>query len=214
MIRPLLLAAMLAATAAHASEDELISAEEGWRPHVQQVVTDNWVRGGETNDPLTAPMTVCQGTACAQTSEVRLSDAEAEEIRAIFAAGSADAEAERAAIAQAVARFETHVGAKNGTWRDHARNTHESDDEDGQMDCVSEAANTRAYLHRLLQARLLTRHRVGGFVTRYLVLLQHVAVEMTETDSAARWVIDSWDGDNGAPPLIAPYGVWRMEFLA
>ncbi len=207
-----LLMASLAALPARA-EDDLINAEEGWRPHVEQVILGNWVEDTAARDALTAPMIVCQGTACATVSAAQLNAAQAAQIRAIFTGGSDSPAGERALLAQAIARFETFVGAQNGTWRDHARNTKASHDEEGQMDCVSEATNTRTYLHRLTQAGLVAHHHVGGFVTRYLVLLQHVAVEITEAESGERYVIDSWDGENGEPPVIEHYGAWRMEFL-
>jgi hypothetical protein len=190
---------------------------EAWQRRADRLIAQNQTRGAEGADPLTMPMTVCHDTACAQMSEVRLGEEEAEMIRAGFGGGadSADSPAtERAMIAHAVGQFETFVGAQNGTWRDHARNVHVGENEEGQMDCVSESINTRTYLGRLAQAGLLTRHDVGGFVIRYVVLLQHVAVEMIERDSGDSFVVDSWDGENGDEALIQPYVTWRMEFMA
>ncbi|MBC7950777.1 MAG: hypothetical protein H7Z12_03020 [Rhodospirillaceae bacterium] len=187
---------------------------EAWPHRAERLTAHNRVQGAEAADPLTAPMIVCHDTACAQISDVRLGEEEARIIRAGFG-GSADSPAtERAMIAHAIGQFESFVGAQNGTWRDHARNLHESEDEEGQMDCVSESINTRTYLMRLVQAGLLTRHDIGGFAMRYLVLLQHVAVEMIERDSGDSHVVDSWNGENGEDAQIQPYMSWRMEFLA
>ncbi|MBC7908520.1 MAG: hypothetical protein H7Y60_17465 [Rhodospirillaceae bacterium] len=187
---------------------------EDWPSRAERLVAHNKAQALDAADPLTTPMIVCQDTACAQTSDVRLSEEEAAMIRTGFGDGGADAETERAMIAHAIGQFETFVGAQNGTWRDHARNSHLSEDGDGQMDCVSESINTRTYLDRLAQAKLLNRHELGGFVMRYLVVLQHVAVEMIELDSGDSYVIDSWDGENGDEPVIQPYMSWRMEFMA
>lgn len=187
---------------------------EAWPQRAERLITQNRAHGTEAADPLTAPMIVCHDTACAQTSEVRLSEEEAAMIRAGFGDGADSTATERAMIAHAIGQFETFMGAQNGTWRDHARNTHQGEDEAGQMDCVSESINTQSYLNRLIQAGLLTRHDIGGFVLRYLVVLQHVAVEIIERDSGDSYVVDSWDGENGDDAQVRPYVSWRMEFLA
>lgn len=189
-------------------------ATEAWPQRAERLTTHNQAQGAETGNPLTAPMIVCQDTACARTTEVRLGADEAEMIRAGFGDGADSPDTERAMIAHAIGQFETFVGAQNGTWNDHARNLHAAENEPGQMDCVSESINTRTYLVRLSQAGLLTRHDIGGFVMRYLVLLQHVAVEMIERDSGDSFVVDSWDGENGDEAVIQPYVSWRMEFMA
>lgn len=207
----LALTALLSAASARAN-DELPSTGEDWQPLAERLVADNRARVDAGADPLTAPMTVCSGTACIGPSEVRLDEREAALIRAAFDPGAENAVQERAMVARAIARYETFVGARNGTWRDHARNLHE-EGEEGQMDCISESVNTRTYLDRLDRAGLLPRHRVGGFVMRYLIVLQHVAVEMIEEESGDSWVVDSWASENGEEPVIAPYGSWRMELL-
>lgn len=207
-------AALLVLTAVCTSASAQEAPAEEWRQRGERLVAVNRGRADGAADPLTAPMMVCRDTACAQSSEVQLDDDEARMIRAVFGHGADSPATERAMIARAIAQVETFVGAQNGTWRDHARNTRETEDEDGQMDCVSESINTLTYLGRLSQSGLLPQHEIGSFVMRYVVVLQHVAVEMIERQSGDSFVIDSWDGDNGEEPLIEPYVSWRMAFLA
>lgn len=207
-------AALLVVTAVCArAEDSHQHSAEHWRKRGERMVVENRERAANAADPLTMPMMVCHDTACAQVTEVRLNEDEARMIRAGFGDGTDSPATERAMIAHAIAQFETFVGAQNGTWRDHARNSRNSEDEGGQMDCVSESINTLTYLGRLSQDGLLTQHDIGGFVMRYVVVLQHVAVEVIEQQSGDSFVIDSWNGDNGEEPLIQPYGSWRWEFL-
>ncbi len=185
---------------------------EDWAPRVEEVLSANAADGA--GEPLTAPMAICVGTACAALSAASLDPPQAEDLRALFAGGAADAAGEREVLGRAIAFFETVVGAQTGTWRDLPGNARDDFERPGQLDCVSEAANTTTYLRRLEQAGLMTRHRLVGFVTRFTVILQHVAVELEDVANGERWVVDSWPGANGEAPDIEPYGDWRLEWRA
>lgn len=207
-LRPMLFALVAVAAVAPALAEP---PDEDWHQVVERVVAGNAVRATNAADPLAVPMTVCQDTACARPSEVALEPAEVRALRGVFHGGARSAEHERAMIARAVALAETFAGSRNGSWADHPRNLHE-EGEEGQLDCVSEAANTRTYLDRLDRAGLLRFHEPGGFVLRYVVVLPHMAVLMRDAESGEEWVVDSWEGANGEEPLIEPWLDWRLSW--
>lgn len=162
-------------------------------------------------DPLLAPMELCEQRGCTRHAWQALSADEAARVRALFD-GETDSAGERHRVGQAIALLETFMGTRNGTWRDHAANEREYEDEPGQMDCIAESINARTYVDRLHRAGLLHHHQPGGFIHRYTVVLQHVAVDMVETATEERFAVDSWVGANGEEPDIIPYGDWRWEW--
>lgn len=184
---------------------------EAWEEVADAVLDGNRAAAVAANDPLLAPMTLCEARGCVATGPQSLTAEESARLRALFD-GDTDSAGERRRLAQAVALLETVMGARNGTWRDHAGNEHESEDEPGQLDCIAESINTRTYLERLDGAGLIRHHRLGGFIHRYTVVLQHVAQDIVETDTDERFAIDSWVGANGEEPEIKPYGDWRWEW--
>ena len=212
-MRPLVLAVslMLSAAAARGEDLRVLGPDpDDWSHRVAHVAELN--RCQDDGDPLNTPIVACAGTACARHGPIALDADEAAAIRRLFVPAAADAQAERRAIGGAIALFETFVGSRNGTWAALPRNEHSADDDAGQMDCISEASNTRTYLDRLERAGLLSHHRPGDFVMRYLLLLQHVAVAITDRDDGEEYVVDSWVGANGDEPEIAPYSQWRAQW--
>lgn len=208
LLRLLVVLLILAPLAAPAQESAALADDpDDWQHRATAIIAAN---GDITGDPLTAPMIVCAGTACSHRSPVTLSDDEAGRLRTLFMPAT-DAPVERQSIGQAIAHMETFVGGRNGTWADAPGNRHVDWDEPDQLDCVSEAVNTRNTLDRLIRAGLLVHHRLGGLVTRYTVLLQHVAVTILD-DQDLEFVVDSWVGANGEPPDILPYGEWRLQW--
>ena len=201
------LSLLLPAAAALAEESAaLLDTPDDWHQRVAAVLAANAEPAGP---PLTAPLVACSGTACAHQSLIALNEAEAEQVRGLFDL-AATADAERRAIGRAIARFETFVGERNGTWADAPGNRHVDYDEPDQLDCVSETANTHTYLERLARAGLLVHHRLGRMVTRYTLFLQHVAQTMLDDDE--EYVVDSWVGASGEEPEILPYADWRSEW--
>lgn len=189
----------------------LPGAHEEWQDVAEAILDVNRMAAIEAADPLQAGMKLCEEPGCTQTGWQTLTAEEGERLRGLFASET-DAAGERERIGKAIALLETIVGARNGTWRDHPANERQADHETGQLDCISESVNTQTYLDRLHRAGLLHHHRLGGFIHRYTVVLQHVAVDMVELATEERFAVDSWVGANGDLPEIRPYGDWRWEW--
>lgn len=208
LIRLLVALLMLTPAVAGAQESAALAEDpDDWQHRAATIIAANADISG---DPLTAAMIVCAGTACSHQDTITLSDGEAALLRALFA--DVDGAAmERLRIGQAIALMENFTGSRNGTWVDAPGNRHVDWDEPDQLDCVSEAVNTRNTLDRLIRAGLVGHHRQGDMVTRYTLLLQHVAVTMID-DQNIEFVVDSWVGANGEPPDILPYGEWRLQW--
>jgi len=208
LIRLLVALLILTPKVATAQESAALAEDPNdWQHRAVAIITTN---NGISGDPLTTAMIVCAGTACSHRDPITLSDAEAALLRALFADVD-DAAMERLRIGQAIAQMENFTGSRNGTWADAPGNRHVDWDEPDQLDCVSEAVNTRSTLDRLIRSGLVVHHRLGDLVTRYTVLLQHVAVTITDVQGT-EFVVDSWVGANGEPPDILPYGDWRLQW--
>lgn len=199
----------LAAAAQEA--DPQVDPGQDWAATVKQVVDTNDKSGAAALDPLAAPLVACSGTACRHLWLVVLEQDVREDIRRMFA-HVADSSQERRAMAQAVARVESSVGRQNGTWADLAGNHPTDTDDADQLDCVSETANTRSYLQRLVQAGLVTRHHMGRMAIRFTLILQHVAQSVVEDATLDEYVIDSWGGANGEEPSVENYSDWRSHW--
>lgn len=185
---------------------------EEWLTIAELVEDGNTAAVAEQRDPLRSPMLLCEDRGCGLTGWQSLNADEATRLHAIFAQAEGAAD-ERVRIGRAIALLETVIGARNGTWRDRAANDREDEDEPGQLDCVAEAINTNTYLDRLTRAGLLRHHRVTGFIHRYTLVLQHIAVEITTDDQEGEhFAVDSWVGANGDEPEIVPYADWRWEW--
>ncbi|MBU3694596.1 MAG: hypothetical protein FGM40_07185 [Rhodocyclaceae bacterium] len=142
--------------------------------------------------------------------EVSLSEEEWDEVRKLFGlAEPQDAAAERELISQAIALMERLVGPKTGTEADRA-GTYGNADFPGQLDCNDETANTSSYLRMMIADGLLRFHRVLDTTTRgWLALDPHSAAVIEDTASGARYAVDAWFYDNGAPAQVIPLAVWH-----
>ena len=170
---------------------------------------DTFVRGDIVTQPAPENFSVCHGGTCSIVSQVSLDEAQWRRIAAVFPAPARSAEEERTRIAQAIARFETIVGAITDTADDRAENQSGANWW-SQMDCIDESTNSTTYLRLLAQADLLAWHRVEARVTRgyFLFGWPHTTAVLSEP-SGARWTVDSWFHENGRPPEIVPLELWQ-----
>lgn len=118
---------------------------------------------------------------------------------------------ERAAIAQAIAQLERHVGAATGTDRDLG-GTFPGAFQNGQMDCIDEATNTTRYLQLFAQQKWLRWHDHLEPVTRLPIpkgWWPHSTAVIRERGSGKTFAVDSWFDANGQPPHIVDLPTWR-----
>ncbi|MBI3045842.1 MAG: hypothetical protein HYY78_23795 [Betaproteobacteria bacterium] len=171
---------------------------------------DFFVREDIVTEPAPEKFSVCHGGTCEIVSQARLDEAQWRLIAAVFAAPAASAQEERARIAEAIARFETVVGAIADTSDDRAGNRH-GENWRSQMDCIDESTNSTTYLRILAGAGLLRWHRVEARVTRGFFLFgwPHTTAVVSEASTGVKWAVDSWFHDNGQPPEIVPLDLWK-----
>ena len=81
----------------------------------------------------------------------------------------------------------------------------------GSMDCVDESTNTTTYLRLFDEQGWLRHHVVLRVVTRAPWFDVHNTAQIMERESGARFVVDSWYGDNGEPPFIQDVHDWMKK---
>ncbi len=162
----------------------------------------------------TSSVTVCHGFGCHYRQVVRLTAADHAQIGRIMGRGRASPQAERAAIAEAVAWFERRVAPAAGTGKDTAKSTPGQSRTRGQLDCIDETVNTTRFL-QLVEARgLLRHHSVARVASRGFFLdgrYPHASAVVAEKVGGARWTVDSWPGPGGAKPEIMALQVWHTK---
>lgn len=173
---------------------------------------DTFVREDIVTDPTPGRFSVCHAGTCTIVSQAGLDEERWAEIAAVFRTTARDAQEERARIAEAIARFETVVGAITGTSDDRAGNQG-GEYWSAQMDCVDESTNSTTYLRILARERLLKWHRVEARVTKGFFLFgwPHTTAVVSEVQTGAKWAVDSWFYENGKPPVIVPLELWRQR---
>ena len=150
----------------------------------------------------------CYDYGCKTTQEIHFSDAQWNEIRAIFAT-EMDSSAEKQAIRRAVATMEKFSGEIAGTHRDVGGNI--TDEYIGQHDCIDESTNTFQYLAALEELDLLRQHRVALKQRRIVWFATHWTAAIAEIETGEEFAVDSWYLDNGEMPYIQPIADWRRK---
>lgn len=171
---------------------------------------DTFVRDDIITEPTPENFSVCHAGTCAIVTQTGLDAAQWSQITAVFETLARDAQEERARIAEAVARFETIVGAITDTSDDRAENRR-GEKWWSRMDCIDESTNSTTYLRILARAGLLKWHRVEARVTRGFFLFgwPHTTAVVSELQAGAKWAVDSWFHANGKPPEIVPLELWK-----
>ena len=171
---------------------------------------DTFVRSDIVTQPTPENFSVCHGGSCTLVTQTGLDAEQWAQVTAVFEVPAVDAQAERARIAEAIARFETIVGVITNTSDDRAENQHGANWR-SQMDCIDESTNSTTYLRILARAGLLRWHRVEARVTRGFFIFgwPHTTAVVSETGGGAKWAVDSWFFENGKPPVIVPLELWK-----
>jgi hypothetical protein len=168
---------------------------------------DRALAGVKEMPPTPQGFTYCSDHNCEIEHPVALSESDWAEITAALAEPAADAESERAAVAESVGRFERVVGPRTGTAADPGGTGIFAPA--GDLDCVDEAVNTTRFLVMLDNAGLLRFHRAGWPVHRAFVgnSRTHMTATLREANGGA-WAVDSWFHRSGAPAEVVPLELW------
>jgi hypothetical protein len=161
--------------------------------------------------PTPTSVIVCHGFGCRFRTPIVLSAADDAKLSQFLAAGRASAEAERKAVAQAVAWFERRVGPEAGTTSAKAYATGPLDAKPSQFDCIDASTNTTTALLVLSELGLLKYHRLVAPVSRNPFLglgVIHTTAVLVELQGGQEWAIDSWVRNNGEPPDVLPLKTW------
>ena len=101
-------------------------------------------------------------------------------------------EAERVAIARAIAWYEKRIAPEAGTAGAKARSTASGDP--SQIDCVESSLNTTSVLLMLQGLGLLRYHRVEPYASRMLFDLAHFVhstAVLTDLKTDQKWAVDT-----------------------
>jgi hypothetical protein len=152
-------------------------------------------------------VTVCFNYGCQDRAVVRYTPLHLGQVQAQFVDADSP-EAERAAIARAVAWLYFYAGAQSPIWRDRGGNFDDDETQPGRMDCIDHSTNTTAYLRLIEHHGWLRFHAVGERVLRGRMLSDHWAARVVERGSGDAWVIDTWFLDPGLPASVFPLRAW------
>jgi hypothetical protein len=157
--------------------------------------------------PTTERVVICHGFACKFRTLIGFGANDQAELRKIMAK-IATAEAERAAVAKAVAWYGKRIAPEAGTAGAKARATAESSGDSAQFDCVESSLNTTSILLMLQQLGLLHYHRVEPYVSRITLSWVHSTAVLTDLKTGQKWAFDTWVRNSGEPPDVRPLGDW------
>ena len=164
--------------------------------------------------PTTASVIVCHGFGCTRRTEIGLGGGDRARLTTLLVSGRASAEAERRAVATAVAWFDRRVGPHDGTTSRIARAGILTRTGPGQMDCIDTSRNTTSLLLILDQLRLMRYHQVESPVARGFFLDGrglHATAVLRETRSGKKWAVDNWTRSYGERPDVMPLEQWMTE---
>ena len=160
--------------------------------------------------PEPASFTICYGYGCSSQSQVKMSAVGWQQVKDAYGPAPANALEERAAIARAISLIEKKVGAATGTDIDKAGASLFAENE-FQLDCIDETANTTTYLRMFERDKLLRFHKIGQAAWRgqFINGWPHNTAVIVEKSSGSSYVVDSWFYANGIAPEILPLAKWK-----
>ena len=130
-----------------------------------------------------------------------------EHIRTLFHPPTDTPAAEREQVALAVRRLEQIAGEQTPIRYD-APGNQMPDVGLGQCDCVDESSNTTTWLALLRGADLLKWHDVMRPICRSAM---HWSAALRDRTTGETWMIDTWEGANGDPPLVLELEPWSRR---
>ena len=159
-------------------------------------------------NPTINRVVICHGFACKFRTVIAFGPKDHAELRKIMAKVTSP-EAERVAVARAVAWYERRVAPEAGTAGAKARSTELGDP--SQIDCVESSLNTTSVLLMLQGLGLLRYHRVEPYVSRMLFDFAHFVhstAVLTDLKTDQKWAVDTWVRNSGELPDVRPLADW------
>ena len=159
-------------------------------------------------NPTINRVVICHGFACKFRTVIAFGPKDHAELRKIMAKVTSP-EAERVAVARAVAWYERRVAPEAGTAGAKARSTESGDP--SQIDCVESSLNTTSVLLMLQGLGLLRYHRVEPYVSRMLFDFAHFVhstAVLTDLKTDQKWAVDTWVRNSGELPDVRPLADW------
>lgn len=158
---------------------------------------------------------VCHDYGCAHETEVRFDERQIGTLAEVLLYARA-AEDERQRLQPVMAQMYTWAGEQSPIWRDRGGN-YRDEGMPGTMDCIDHSVTTTRFLTLLSELGLLRFHRVqppqyrGRIFQHYAAVIEEIDARLqhAEDDDGGLYVVDSWFGDNGTPPLVMPIDEWR-----
>ena len=159
-------------------------------------------------NPTINRVVICHGFACKFRAVIAFGPKDHAELRKIMARVTSP-EAERVAVARAVAWYEKRIAPEAGTAGAKARSTASGDP--SQIDCIESSLNTTSALLMLQRLGLLRYHRVEPYVSRMLfdfLHFVHSTAVLTDLRTDQKWAVDTWVRNSGELPDVRPLADW------
>jgi len=164
--------------------------------------------------PTAERFTVCYGFICRRRYVLDFTAADHKALTEILAKGKASAEAERAAVQQAIVWFDRRVGPIIGTDKRIPRADFRYFDDKHNFDCYDTTRNTASMLLVLQEWGLLRHHVVADPRFRgkfYLGQTPHNTAVLTDKATGVDWSVDMWTRGYAELPAIMTIEQWMDE---
>jgi hypothetical protein len=159
-------------------------------------------------NPTINRVVICHGFACKFRTVIAFGPKDHATLRTMMAKITSP-EAERVAIARAIAWYEKRIAPEAGTAGAKARST--ASGVPSQIDCVESSLNTTSVLLMLQGLGLLRYHRVEPYASRMLLDFAHFVhstAVLTDLKTDQKWAVDTWVRNSGEIPDVRPLPDW------
>jgi hypothetical protein len=159
-------------------------------------------------------MTICYGFVCRRRLEFEFTAADKKALEAIMAKGKASAQAERAAVQNAVIWWDKRIGPILGTTIRLARADFRHNADATNYDCWDTTRNITSLLLLLRDWGYLRHHAVINPRYRGNVLVlqtPHNTPVIKEKVGGGEWVVDMWTVAYAQPPQVMTVAQWMTE---
>lgn len=164
--------------------------------------------------PSATSMTVCYGFVCRRRSEFEFTQADKKALEAIMAKGKPSAEAERAAIQNAVVWWDKRMAPIIGTSIRLPRADFRHNADATNYDCWDTTRNITALMLLMQSWGYLKHHTVSDPRYRGNVLVlqtPHNTPVIKEKVGGGEWVVDMWTVGYAQPPQVMTVAQWMTE---